>query len=49
MITALNTGIELQDLYTLTTSELYTKYDIISLNNSKILEYKKMIGAVAKD
>jgi hypothetical protein len=41
MITALNTGIELQDLYTLTTSELYTKYDIISLNNSKILEYKK--------
>jgi hypothetical protein len=44
MITSLNTGIELQDLYNHTQQEIELKYDIPKLNTDKINEYKRLIG-----
>jgi hypothetical protein len=45
MITALNTGIELEDLYNLTEVEIFQKYDIPRMNKIKLDTYKELIGA----
>jgi hypothetical protein len=44
VITALNTGIELNDIYAMTEDDIIKKYDIPSLNKQKINEYKKLVG-----
>lgn len=44
VITALNTGVMLEDIRTLTEIEIENKYNIPSMNNVKIREYKRMIG-----
>jgi hypothetical protein len=44
MITNLNIGIELQDLYDLTLYEIQQKYDIPKMNSIRINEYKHLIG-----
>jgi radical SAM superfamily enzyme YgiQ (UPF0313 family) len=44
MITSLNTGIELQDLYNHTQQEIEQKYDIPKMNTDKINEYKRLVG-----
>ena len=44
MITSLNTGIELQDLYDQTQQEIERKYDIPKMNTDKINEYKRLVG-----
>lgn len=44
MISNLNVGVELQDLYNLTELEIYHKYDMQSLNKSRLNEYKSLIG-----
>jgi hypothetical protein len=46
MITALNTGIKIDDLYNLTEIEIFNKYDIPAMNKLKIDSYKQMIGAM---
>lgn len=43
MLTGLNTGIELDDMYNLTQNKIEKKYDIPSLNNSKVQQYKGLI------
>lgn len=44
MISHLNLGIDIKDLYNLTQIELNEKYDISFLNKKRISEYKTMIG-----
>ena len=44
MIKYLNIGIELQDLYDLTQVELVQKYDIDSMNQVRINQYKALLG-----
>ena len=44
MITALNIGIELNDLYSLTEPQILQKYDTVKLNTVKLDQYKKLIG-----
>lgn len=44
MITSLNTGISLDDMYALTQDEIALKYDIPTLNSIKIGQYKSLIG-----
>ena len=46
MITALNTGITLEDLYNLSEIEIYNKYDVPTMNKLKIDSYKQMIGVM---
>lgn len=46
MITALNTGISIDDLYDLTEIEIFNKYNVPEMNNFKIEQYKQMIGAM---
>lgn len=46
MITNLNVGVDLEDLYKLTESEISMKYNIPLLNKQRIDEYKKMIGVL---
>jgi len=44
MITSMNTGIKLEDLYQYTQQEIEQKYDIPKLNTDRINEYKQLIG-----
>lgn len=44
MITSLNTGIELNDLYQYTQEEIEQRYDIPTMNTNKINEYKRLLG-----
>jgi len=44
MITSLNIGIALKDLYTLTHDQIIDKYDVNLLNLNKISQYKSMLG-----
>ena len=44
MITSMNTGIKLEDLYNHTQQEIELKYDIPKLNTDRINEYKQLIG-----
>jgi hypothetical protein len=44
MISNMNIGIPLDDLYKMTQLDLNRKYDIPSLNNKKLCEYKTLIG-----
>lgn len=44
MITALNTGISLNDLYTLTIPEIERKYQIDQMNANKLAQYKNFVG-----
>ena len=44
MITSLNTGIQLNDLYQHTQEEIEQKYDIPTMNMTKIGEYKRLLG-----
>ena len=44
MITSLNTGVELQDLYDHTRQEIERKYDIPKMNADKINKYKRLVG-----
>jgi len=44
MITNLNVGIPLEDLYNLTEIQIYEKYDMKTLNKNRLTEYKHMIG-----
>ena len=44
MITSLNTGVELQDLYDHTQQEIERKYDIPKMNADKINKYKRLVG-----
>jgi hypothetical protein len=44
MITSLNVGIALEDLYTLTHDQIIDKYDVNLLNLNKISQYKSMLG-----
>jgi len=43
MITSLNTGVSLSDLYEFTQHEIDSKYDIPSMNMNKINEYKRLL------
>ena len=49
MITALNTGISLNDLYTMPISEIMRKYPMVNLNNARISEYKTKVGIRPKE
>jgi len=44
MITCLNTGISLEDLLNLTESDIFKKYHIRKMNDSKINQYKQLVG-----
>jgi radical SAM superfamily enzyme YgiQ (UPF0313 family) len=44
MITTLNTGVGLEDIYKLTNDQINEKYDIQSMNTNKINLYKSMVG-----
>jgi radical SAM superfamily enzyme len=44
VITALNTGIKLEDIYSLTETEISKKYNMIELNQKRFNEYKTMVG-----
>ncbi len=44
MITNLNVGVEVQDLYNLTEYEIFKKYDMNILNKKRLTEYKQLIG-----
>ncbi len=44
MITNLNTGVCLEDLYNLTQFEIYDKYDMTILNRNRLNEYKQLVG-----
>lgn len=46
MITNLNVGVKIEDLYRLTEDEINMKYDMEMLNKQRIDEYKKMIGVL---
>ena len=46
MITNLNIGIDINDLYKHTIIELNQKYDIPKMNSMRIDEYKQMIGVL---
>jgi hypothetical protein len=46
MITYMNSGIPLQDLYDLSLHQIYQKYDTKKMNTEKINQYKQMIGAM---
>lgn len=49
MITALNTGISLEDLYSLTVENIYQKYDTAQMNEDKLTEYKTLINLKHRD
>lgn len=42
--TALNTGISLEDIRTMSQSDIEVKYDIPSMNKVKFKEYKRLVG-----
>jgi hypothetical protein len=44
MITSLNAGVSLEDMYKLTHNQIIDKYDINLLNLDKIKEYKSLVG-----
>jgi hypothetical protein len=44
MITTMNTGVSLEDIYTHTNDDLIEKYDIPAMNKDKIGQYKQMVG-----
>jgi radical SAM superfamily enzyme YgiQ (UPF0313 family) len=44
MLSLLNIGVELEDIYNLTSSQITQKYNITTLNNAKLTEYKKLLG-----
>jgi radical SAM superfamily enzyme YgiQ (UPF0313 family) len=44
MTTALNIGITLEDLYSLTELEIKQKYNIPAMNEQRVTEYKRLIG-----
>lgn len=44
MITNMNIGIPLQDMYDLTINQINQKYDIVKMNKSKLDQYKNLIG-----
>lgn len=46
MITYLGMGVKLEDLLTKTEVEIHQMYDFPKMNNEKIVEYKKLIGAI---
>lgn len=46
MITHLNLGIKLEDILTYPLYELHSRYDIVKLNNDKLDQYKRLIGAI---
>jgi radical SAM superfamily enzyme len=46
MITNLNVGVKIEDLYTLTESEIHKKYNMEMLTNQRVNEYKQMIGVL---
>jgi hypothetical protein len=46
MISNLNAGVELEDLYNLTEVEINEKYDMAKINKLKIDQYKTMVGAI---
>ena len=46
MITTLNTGVSLDDIYKLTNDEIVEKYDIPAMNSNKINLYKSMVGVL---
>jgi len=43
MITSMNTGVELKDIYHLTQQQIEEKYDIPGMNRNKINEYKRLL------
>ena len=47
-LTALNTGVSLDDIYNLTYTEIQEKYNIPALNRKRINEYKQLIGATSQ-
>jgi hypothetical protein len=46
MITNLNVGVTIEDLYSLTEIELHKKYNMELLTNQRVNEYKQMIGVL---
>jgi hypothetical protein len=44
VITAMNTGIELNDIYQLTIDEIKQKYNIPALNKQRLEQYKLLVG-----
>jgi radical SAM superfamily enzyme YgiQ (UPF0313 family) len=44
MISAMNTGVELEDLLNLTQMQIFRKYNIEKMNQNKIQEYKKLLN-----
>jgi hypothetical protein len=46
MITTMNTGVDLHDIYTMTNEKITQTYDIPNMNNRRIQHYKSMVGAL---
>jgi hypothetical protein len=46
MITTLNAGVSLEDIYSLTNDQINQKYDIPTMNLNKINQYKSMVGVL---
>ena len=46
VITALNTGVTLEDIYKLTYEEIQQKYNIAALNKNRMTEYKHILGVL---
>lgn len=46
MVTSMNTGVSLEDIYKLTNDQITQKYDIPSMNLERITQYKSMVGVL---
>jgi hypothetical protein len=44
MLSLMNIGVELSDMYELTSNQIVQKYNIAALNSVKLAEYKNMLG-----